>query len=107
MIDLATAHTFLDIAEMTRDPGRARKNVQMAREALDAGECIAAENRGGASCAAIEQSRQQLQHRLSVLERRLAAPFTPGNRCAGYARSVRGTEFPPAEDGTHQASAQA
>ena len=77
MIDLATAHTCLDIAEMTRNVERALKNVEMAREALLATDrYFASVDPGEGIRGTILQTRNQLQLRLTLLERRLAVPST-------------------------------
>jgi hypothetical protein len=74
MIDLATAHTCLDIAEMTRNVERGRKNVELAREALNAIDRYGADPHD-ALRRTIERSRRQLQLRLMALERRFEMPY--------------------------------
>ena len=73
LIDAATAHTLLDVAETARDIVAARRDIQLARETLHAmNGYLSTLDLDAALRAVIERSRDRLQVRLSSMERRFA-----------------------------------
>ena len=73
LIDAATAHTLLDVAETTRDTIEARRHTQLAREMLDTMDRHLQVLEMDASLRAVlERSRDELILRLAAMERWLA-----------------------------------
>ena len=74
LIDAATAHTLLDVAETTRDVVKARNDIRLARETLDTmNRYLSVLEMDVPLRAVVEASRDRLARRLCSMERRFAA----------------------------------
>ena len=83
LIDAATAHTLLDVAETTRDVVNARRDIQLARESLETLNRYLDElDLETALRAVIERSRDKLRARLSVMEGRFVGSKSRSVGCA-------------------------
>ena len=70
LLDAASAHSLLDIAESTRDATEARRNVQLARETVTTMNRYLQTLEMDASLRAVlERSRDKLELRLAAMER--------------------------------------
>ena len=73
LIDAATAHTLLDVAETTHDVVKARSDIRLARETLDTmNRYLGLLDMEPPLRSVIETSRDRLERRLASMEERFA-----------------------------------
>ena len=73
LIDAATAHTLLDVAETTHDVVAVRNDIRLAHETLHSmNRYLGTLDMDASLRAVIEMSRDRLERRLSSMQRRFA-----------------------------------